>query len=455
MRRYFEEFLLKWKDRNTRKPLIIRGARQVGKTYIVEEFGKQNFKYFLKVNLEENEDARKLFNSNNIKQITDSLSLIYQTRIVPSETLIFIDEIQTSAKAIAALRYFYEQMPDLHVIAAGSLLDHALNEMKYSMPVGRVEFAYMYPMNFKEFLWAVKEEQLADFLDNYKLNDYIAEAVHNKLILLLRRYFFIGGMPEAVKTYIENDDLLEVERIHENIMTSLEYDFAKYGTKTEQQHLLTVFRQIPKNVGRKIKYVNISQSIRPEQQRNALYKLEMSRIVKLIKHSNSSSSPLEHGSKEIFKPMFIDIGLLNHQLKVRLIDTDNLMTIHEGALAEQYVGQELLTIPPYFIGKELFYWLRESKNSSAELDYIWEFNNKIIPLEVKSGKAGTLKSLYVYAFDKKKKMGIRLNINTPETQDVDTTIRIKARNQNVKFKLISLPLYLTYRIDSLLEDYFE
>ncbi|MBN2893084.1 MAG: ATP-binding protein [Bacteroidales bacterium] len=453
MRRYFEDFLLKWKDRSTRKPLIVRGARQVGKTFIIEQFGKKQFKNFLKVNLEENEDARKLFNIKNTKQITDSLSLIYQTKIEPSETLLFIDEIQTSPEAIATLRYFYEQQPDLHVIAAGSLLDHALNEMKYSMPVGRVEFAYMYPMNFREFLWAVGEEQLADFLDSFKIKDYIAEAVHSKLLTLLRRFFFIGGMPEAVKTYIETDDLLEVERIHENILTSLEYDFAKYGTKTEQQHLLTVFRQIPKNVGRKIKYVNISTSIRPEAQRNALYKLQMSRIIKLITHSSALGSPLEHESKDIFKPLFIDIGLLNHLLKIRLIDTDNMMTIHEGALAEQFVGQELLTVPPYFIDRELFYWLRESKNSNAELDYLWEFKNQIIPIEVKSGKVGTLKSLFVYSFEKKKKKGIRFSANIPEIQDIETQIRLKAKNENVNIKLLTLPLYLTYRITDALEEF--
>lgn len=450
MKRYFEDFLVKWKSRTTRKPLIIRGARQVGKTYIIEQFAKNNFENYVKVNFEEHSKLKKLFKLNDTKQIIENLSIIFQTKITPSKTLLFLDEIQVSAPAIATLRYFYEQIPDLHVIAAGSLLDHTLNKMQYSMPVGRVEFAYMHPMNFHEFLNATGNNSLADFIANYSMDSYLADAVHEKLMLLLRRYFYIGGMPEAVKTYAETNDLLEVERIHANILTSLEYDFAKYGTKTEQQHLITVFKQIPKSIGQKIKYVNINKTLRPEAQRNALYKLEMSRIIKLIHHSNAKNSPLEHGAKEVFKPVFLDIGLLNHLLKVRLIDTDNLMTVHNGALSEQFVAQELLTIPPHFIDKNLYYWLRETRNSAAELDNVWEYENKIIPIEVKSGKIGTLKSLYVYAHEMQKNFGVRLYIEEPKIEEINTQIRIKAKNEDVSFKLMSLPLYFTYRINDFL-----
>lgn len=453
MKRYFEEFLIDWKSRNTRKPLIIRGARQVGKTYLIDYFGKTYFKHYLRVNLEENEEVRELFKLKNTLQINQNLEILFKTPIIAGETLIFIDEIQVSPEAIATLRYFYEQQSDLHIIVAGSLLDHSLNEMQYSMPVGRVEFGYMYPMNFREFLWAVGENEIADLLDNFKLDSYIAGAIHSKLLTLIRRYFFIGGMPEAVNVYTQTNNLLEVERIHENILMSLEYDFAKYGTKTEQQHLSIIFKEIPKNIGRKIKYVNISSTLRPEAQRVALYKLEMSRIIKLIKFTNSNNSPLEHGTKEIFKPLFIDIGLLNHLLKIRLIDTDNIMTIHEGALAEQFVGQELLTTQPYFIDTQLYYWLRETKNSNAELDYLWEHNNTIMPLEVKSGKAGTLKSLYVYSFENKKQKAIRISTNLPEIQNVETQIRLKAKNQEVKLKLLSIPLYLSSRINEIIDEF--
>lgn len=453
MKRIFEDFLIDWKSRKTRKPLIIRGARQVGKTYLINNFGKKFFKNYLRINFEENEEIKELFKIKNTKTICENLSILYGKTIRGGDTLLFLDEIQAMPEAIVTLRYFYEQQPELHVIAAGSLLDHTLNEMKYSMPVGRVEFGYMYPMNFKEFLWALGETKLAEFLDTYKFSDYISASVSNKLFLLLRRYFFIGGMPEAVNVYATSGDLLEVERIHENILMSLEYDFAKYGTKTEQQHLSVVFRQIPKNIARKIKYVNISPNIRPEALRNALYKLEMSRIVNLVHFTNANKIPLEYGTKEIFKPIFLDIGLLNHLLKIRLIDTDDLMTVNEGALAEQFVGQELLTIPPYFIDKKLYYWLRESKNSNAEIDYLWENNNTIYPIEVKSGKAGTLKSLFVYCYENKKEKAIRISTNLPEIQQINTEIRIKSKNQNVNLTLITLPLFLTYKLPEFIKNF--
>jgi len=453
MKRIFEDFLLDWKNRKTRKPLIIRGARQVGKTYLVDNFGKNHFKNYVRINLEENEDVKELFKIKNTITICENLSILFGETIKEGETLLFIDEIQAMPEAIATLRYFYEQQPELHVIAAGSLLDHTLNEIKYSMPVGRVEFGYLYPMNFKEFLLAMGEEKLVEFIENFEIDSYLAKSIYDKLFLMLRRYFFIGGMPEAVKIYASTGDLLEVERIHENILMSLEYDFAKYGTKTEQQHLTTVFRQIFKNIGKKIKYVNLNPNIRPEALRNALYKLEMSRIINLVNYTNANQIPLEHGTKEIFKPIFLDIGLLNHLLKVRLLDTDNIMTIHEGALAEQFVGQELLTIPPYFIDKKLYYWLRESKNSNAEIDYLWEHKKEIIPLEVKSGKAGTLKSLFVYCFENKKNKAVRLSANTPEIQHIETQIRLKAKNQDVKLDLMTIPLFLAYKLPKFIDSF--
>ncbi len=446
MKRIFEDFLIDWKDRKTRKPLIIRGARQVGKTYLINDFGKKYFDNYLKINLEEYSELKDLFDIKDTKVICQNLSMIFNKPIEAGKTLIFFDEIQAMPNAIATLRYFYEQQPDLHVISAGSLLDHALNEMQHSMPVGRVEFGYMYPMNFREFLWAVGEQSIADFLDNLKIDSYISKAVYDKLITLLRRYFFIGGMPEAVKVFAETGNLLEVERIHENILVSLEYDFAKYGTKAEQQHLQVVFRQIPKSIGRKVKYVNISRSIRPEAQRIAMYKLQMSRILHLVRYSNSNGIPLEHGVKDVFKPVFLDIGLLNHLLNIRLIDTDDIMTKNEGALAEQFVGQELLTLPPYFIDKKLYYWLRESKNSNAEIDYLFEFNNKIYPIEVKSGKAGTLKSLFVYCSENKIKKAVRISTNLPEIQEINTEIRIKAKNHPVELKLLTIPLFNIYNL---------
>ncbi len=234
MKRFFSEYLMDWKNRSHRKPLIVRGARQVGKTFTVEEFGNENFSEVIKVNFEEAPELKQFFITNNVRQIVQNLEIYFGKKILLSGTLLFLDEIQTCPEAIVALRYFFEKIPDLHVIAAGSLLDHALNELQYSMPVGRVEFAYMYPLCFYEFLDAVGETPLVEFLKNYNITKKIPQPIHGKLIELVRIYFFIGGMPEAVNVYAETKSLINTERIHESIIKSLEFDFAKYGTRSQQ-----------------------------------------------------------------------------------------------------------------------------------------------------------------------------------------------------------------------------
>jgi len=244
-----------------RKPIIVRGARQVGKTYVIEEFAKENFSSYIKINFEERPELMKLFEKNNAKLIINELSILFNSDIEIENTLIFIDEIQICPKAIHSLRYFFEQLPNLHIIAAGSLLDHALNEIQYSMPVGRVEFLYMYPMSFKEFLWANDKLKLAEYIDHFDFSDNFSEVIDKQIREFLRYYFFIGGMPEAVKQFTQYNNLIEVSRIHRNIITSIKYDFSKYGTRKQQEYMNLVFLYGAKNIGRKVKYVNINRDI--------------------------------------------------------------------------------------------------------------------------------------------------------------------------------------------------
>ncbi|MBN2788816.1 MAG: ATP-binding protein [Candidatus Delongbacteria bacterium] len=430
MKRYFESYLVDWKNRKSRKPLIVRGARQIGKTYTIDEFGKKHFSDVIKINFEEKPEFKSFFKTNDTEDIIMNISAYFGKKIVNGETLLFIDEIQQYPEAIVGLRYFYENMPGLHVIAAGSLLDHVLNDIKYSMPVGRVEFAYMYPLNFFEFLTAMDEESLVDYLNNYKLGMKISVPIHEKLLKLVRLYYFIGGMPEAVSEYSETKDIISVERIHESILRSLEFDFSKYGTKTQQEILVTILRYIPSSLARKIKYVNIDPDKRSDAIKTALKLLQMSRIAHLVTNTSSGGVPLEQGKNDkIIKPLFLDIGLANHILKLRLVDINDLITISEGSLAEQFVGQQLLTTEPFFLDTQLYYWTREAKNSNAELDFVTEFANKIIPIEVKAGKSGTLRSLQIYMKEKKLRTALRFNTDQPSKITTD-------------YDLISLPLYL-------------
>ncbi len=452
MKRKITESLIKWKNRRNRKPLIIRGARQVGKTYIIDDFAGSNFENYLKVNLEEKPELKSVFSKQDPQKIIEELSILYEVNIIPEKTLLFLDEIQACPQAITSLRYFYEKKPDLHVIAAGSLLDHTLREFNYSMPVGRVEFFYMYPLSFKEFLLGFSQNKLIEYINNFKPGMTFSEAIHKKLLEYLRLYLFVGGMPEAVQTYINQNNPLEVERIHSNILTALQYDFAKYGTKKQQEYLITVLRYSANNIGKKVKYVNVDRNGRSKDIKKAFERLELSRIISLIRKTNASGVLLTNNiSNEIYKPLFLDIGLVNHLGGIKLINIDKILTTNEGALAEQFIGQELLALPEIYKDSKLFYWAREEKNSNAEIDYIYQHQNHIIPIEVKAGTSGTLKSLQVYLFEKKIKTGVRFNIDIPSLGDFKTKVTTGKKQGELNYRLLSLPLYMCSSMPGLLK----
>jgi predicted AAA+ superfamily ATPase len=453
MKRDIIQLYLDWKQRKNRKPLIVRGARQVGKTYIIDQFAKDNFVNYVKINLEEKPEHKSLFKENKPVAIVQELSVLFNTDIEPGKTLLFIDEIQSCPEAIVSLRYFHEQLPELHVIAAGSLLDHTLNEMKLPMPVGRVEFCYMQPMNFKEFLWAMGENKLAEYLDKFTFKTTISEAVHKKLLDLLRYYIFVGGMPEAVKVFVETKKLIDVERVHQSILSALQYDFAKYGSRSEQQHLINTLKYVSQNPGRKIKYVNIDKEVRSTQIKEAIRKLEMSRIISIVKHTGSSGVPLTmHVNQDVYKTLFLDIGLSNSMSNIQLTDPLAILTANEGAIAEQFAGQEMLSLFPGFVDPGLFYWVREEKNANAEVDFLYQHKNIIYPVEVKAGKTGTLKSMHVYLYEKKLKTGIRLNTDTPSIGTFKTKVRSGDKSDTLSYKLISLPLYMVNQLPRLLSN---
>jgi len=447
MKRAIMDFFLLWKNSLNRKPLIVRGARQVGKTYAIEEFGKDYFDAFVKINFEETPELKDVFKTNDVAEIIQSIELFSGTKLTGEKALLFLDEIQACPEAITTLRYFFERIPGLHVISAGSLLDHLLNKLPYSMPVGRVEFAYMYPMNFNEFLMALGEMQLVDYLNDFSFQTKISTLVHNKLLKLVRLYYFIGGMPEAVNIYHQTQSLQDVERVHESVLKSLEFDFGKYGTRNQQELLVKLLRYIPKGIGRKFKYVNVDPAIRSDTMKEALQLLVKSRIVCLIKSSTAETPPLEYGvNDKVFKPLFLDIGLANHLLNLRLLDIDKLITTDEGSLAEQFVGQQLLAMKPYYVDKHLYYWNREKRNSEAEIDYLTEINNDIIPVEVKAGKSGTMKSLHIFMAEKKKKAALRVNADIPSSIQIETSVMANKETKRVNYRLLSIPFYLMNEI---------
>jgi len=453
MKRDIIQLLTEWKIRANRKPLLVRGARQVGKTFVINEFGTQLFANSVSINLEESPEYKSVFKTNNPKSIIQELSVLKNMDIVPGQTLLFIDEIQACPEAIVSLRYFYEQLPELHVIAAGSLLDHTLSEIQLSMPVGRVEFCYMHPMSFSEFLQALSEDKLLVYISAFTFGEPFSEAIHLKLLDLMRYYIFIGGMPEAVKAFVDSQKLLDIERIQSSILISLKYDFAKYGSRSQQRHLISVLNYVAQNAGKKIKYVNIDKEVRSVNLKEAFYKLEMSRVVSLVKHTASAGIPLTtHLNPDVFKAFFLDIGLANHLCKMQLIDPLNMLTINEGALAEQFACQELLTLTTPFDEPQLYYWVRDEKNANAEIDFIFQHNNLTYPVEVKAGKTGTLKSMHVYLLEKKLKTGIRLNTDMPSLGEFSTKVRSGTTHAEITYQLLSLPLYMSSQLPRLLSE---
>jgi predicted AAA+ superfamily ATPase len=445
------EYLNDWKIRKNRRPLIIRGARQVGKTYLVREFASQ-FEVFIEINFDESPEKSKLFEPSDVHEIIQLLEIDFNTKINHKKTLIFLDEIQAVPAILSKLRYFFEKVPELCIIAAGSLLDFTLSNYKFSMPVGRIEYMFMGQMTYEEFLLAKGEDSLVGFLQNYSIKKKMPFSVHAKCLKYLKHYFYVGGMPAAVKTYIETNDFKLVSLEHNIILQTVAADFSKYKGKADIELLQKTFSKIPQLIGRKLKYVNIDSNVRAKDLAPCLNLLVLAKIIYLVKHSSGNGLPL---SSEVndrdFKPLFLDIGLVLASLKLKLTDIysyEDVTLVNSGALAEQFIGQHLLFQNNSFEEPELYYWNRESRSASSEIDYLISHKNKIIPVEVKSGKTGSLKSMQVFVSKKNIDLGIRFNADIPsliETESIIPTLKKK------KYKLLSLPMYLVDELPRILE----
>ncbi|GAB4342073.1 MAG: ATP-binding protein [Calditrichia bacterium] len=394
MYRFVETKLVEWLNRRDRKPLIVRGARQVGKTWSILQFGKKIFPgkiYY--VDLEKNYNFHKFFEPDlEPKRIISDLEIALNTRIIPGEGLLFLDEIQSCPRALMSLRYFYEELPDLHIIAAGSLLEFALKDI--SFPVGRVQFLEMRPMSFLEFLLALGNEKAVEVILDESIE--IPETTHLLLLDLLRRYFFVGGMPECVKTYVETQKLSEVFEVQRNLIESFREDFSKYSIQVDKHCLNAVLVNAARSVGNQIVFSRLSDGFTSPTNKKAFVVLSNARLLQPIYPVKSPELPLgAFVSNKKVKSIFVDVGLLQYVSGVQVNEEyykEDLLGIYNGRLAEQFVGQELLANGV----NELYYWAREAKSSTAEIDYIFDLERKIIPIEVKSGPAGRLKSLHLF-----------------------------------------------------------
>ncbi len=391
MKRLAEKQVLEWKDASRRKPLIIRGARQVGKTWLVENVLARQFDSFVKIDLEKRRDIHAYFEGNlDPKPILVYLEL-EAGRIIPGKTLLFFDEIQACPRAIIALRYFYEQMPELHVIAAGSLLEFAFGEI--SIPVGRVQYLTMHPMTFYEYLIAMGKEPMAEFI--HKSPSEVDPKIQKKILNELKSYFFVGGMPECIKIFRESNSMIEAFTVQSEILDSYRDDFSKYTPKIDITCLDAVFLNVAKSIGAQLKYTRLNAGHSGQMNHKAFDLLVKAKIIHKIPACDPSGLPLgATANQKKFKAVMLDIGLLQRicQVPVELeLRQENLLAMYRGILAEQFVAQELLAKN----GSGLYYWARDARSSSAEVDFLAVSQGTIYPVEVKSGPGGSLKSLHL------------------------------------------------------------
>lgn len=429
MQRFIDLFLNQWVTESERKPLLLRGARQVGKTFSVRKLGEK-FSSFVEINCEEFEgDAKLIFEKDlNPLRILKELSLLAGKSIIPGKTLLFLDEIQTVPQVILSLRYFYEKIPNLHIIAAGSLLEFALESV--GVPVGRIDSFYMYPLTWLEFLLAKGEKNLFEAILDHDLNTAMPEVVHKKLLGILGEYFALGGMPAVVKNWVEKADAFLCFKIQQRLLDDHRQDFEKYSKKHQIKYVEVLFEQIPRQLTQKFKFSLIPGDYRKRELIPCFNLLVKAGIIHPVHHTSAQGLPL--GAEldlNKFKALFLDIGmaqaLLGLDLKEWFLNPIQAF-INHGALVESFVGQEILAYSHAFQKKTIYYWQKETRTGQSEIDYIVQIKNNIIPVEVKSGTTGQLRSLSEY---------LSTHSNTKYS------LRFSAHNYSEYNKLHSYPLY--------------
>ena len=431
----------------------MRGARQVGKSTLVNLFAEEQNRPLAEINLERYPDLAFAFEQNDPVSLLNLLEALPKIKSISSDALLFLDEIQAVPEAIPALRYFHEDMKQLPVLAAGSLLEFALSDHRFSMPVGRVEYLHMGPMTFSEFLDALEETKLLSVIHSFSIGDEINPLVHRRLLDLLRTYFFVGGMPEAVNIYALSKRLKDVSDVHHSIIETFREDFSKYIGSRNLARMQHVFNFAARNVGKKVKYSQFSNHDKSATIKKDVQLLCMARVLSKVIHSHCSGLPLQADIEEkTYKLIFLDVGLMNAicGLGWNSISTmAETQLVNEGAIAEQFIGQHLQDILSGSSNRELTYWLREGRSTNAEVDYVVALNGRIIPIEVKAGASGHLKSLHQFVGEKGAPLAVRFDTGLPLTQTINTRIRKGEKTIDVDYKLISLPLYLVERLSDL------
>lgn len=419
-KRIIDSYLQEWASRDVHKPVLLRGARQVGKSTAVRHLGER-FTNYVEINLERQPNYKALFKTDlDVNRIITQLAAVCGQKIEPGKTLLFIDEIQACPEAIMSLRFFKEDLPELHLIAAGSLLEFALEELP-TFGVGRIHSMFMYPMTFDEFLLANGESLLMEARNQASPAAPLPLPLHEKLTDLLRTYMLVGGMPEVVCKWVETHDYIQCQEIQDDIIVSYEDDFPKYKKRVDSILLRQVLHSAAVQATKKFVYSQVGNSYKTSEVKKALEMLVMAGILIPVTHTQANGLPLGSEADTTYRKMLLlDCGLMLRLLNMTLGDvteiTAHILTagaselVNKGPMAEQVAGLELLHYRTPNIRHELYYWLRQAKNSLAEIDYVTSCRLSILPIEVKAGTQGGMKSLWQFMRDKHLSDAIRCSL---------------------------------------------
>lgn len=419
---------------------------------MVRQLAKVAARQLIELNFEKKKSYFELFETNDPKVIMRNISSALQISPDLESSILFLDEIQVVPELLAKLRWFAEEMPELAVIATGSLLDFALQNATFSMPVGRISYFYLEPFSFDEFLVAIGRDKLYEYICDYSIGTEIPSVIHEQLMTFFKEYLLIGGLPAAVSSWKNQQSLTDLNQLHNELLSTYKDDFNKYRGRVPVERLDEVVASIPKQLSQKFVYRKANPDVPSSQLKPAMKLLNKARISHQVISTHANDVPLAAETNErFFKEIFLDVGLCSAQLgltlnKVQAVAEINL--INKGGIAEQAAGQILRTVFPFYIDPALYCWMREDVGASSEVDYILQHNHRVIPLEVKAGTTGTLKSLHYFMGKKKFTLAVRVNSDYPSTVDVnmkDTT------GKPVQYKLLSIPFYLLGQIHRLID----
>lgn len=453
MIRFASEILDKWVKGPDRKPLVMRGARQVGKTWLVRDFAKRQGLKLIELNFEKYPQYADLFSNNNPLEILKNIEAQLVLKIHPGSSCLFLDEIQAAPELLSKLRWFREEMPELSVITAGSLLEFALGRADFSMPVGRIAYFYLEPLSFFEFVLALGNKPMYEKLMSVTPQSPLPHSLHVRCMTLYRLYCLVGGMPETVQAWLDSNDMQSCIKIQHDLLATFRDDFHKYGGAVDGRLLHKILLSVAGQLGNKFIYSRVDPDVKIPLVKNSLTLLSQAKVCSKVAHTSGNGIPLGAESNDkFFKTLMVDIGLISAHLGLSLVkpaDLDNMLLLNRGGLAEQFVGQQLRAAQAPAMDPQLFYWQRTG-GRQGEIDYILQQGNHIVPVEVKSGAAGSMKSLHQFMAEKKLEMAVRLNANPPSVEDmgVKTT-----QGQFVNYRLLSLPLYLAGNVTNLLDSH--